>query len=467
MVADLRAGTTYRLVGIVGQRASKKGALDGYRVWLRDRADVQAAPGGRAGRVAVAVSRRFHPTRARHRGRPAARRRTGDGRGRGHRRRRPPRRRRQADRDPGRQRRDRGLPAGERSARRRPGRAIRVEGTVGRALGAPRLRAATVTDLGTGAAGPAAVPERRTVRGGRVAARPDRREDHGRDAARRPLASGRSRRQRQRARDRARRAPGIASTSLVEGRAITVVGIVRRPYPTATDRRWTVIPRGPWDVAVGPAEGRRRVGRPGRARRADGDAASRVPRPGAATADGGRAHDRPRHARRTRRRGRPGRRARRGQDRHAGSPSTTARRSASSSSAASVAAFLDLIEAGDGLGIVGRVDAADERRPGPRRDGPRRPGSAGLARGERSARRPASRPSPTREPAPSARSARPASRTRCRARMGAGSASLGSCSRPLASLFVTASPATPGAAAPRRAWSRHGSPASRRPSEAA
>jgi len=34
---------------------------------------------------------------------------------------------------------------------------------------------------------------------------------------------------------------------------VTIVGIVRRPYPTATDRRWTVIPRGPWDLAVGPA----------------------------------------------------------------------------------------------------------------------------------------------------------------------------------------------------------------------
>jgi hypothetical protein len=46
---------------------------------------------------------------------------------------------------------------------------------------------------------------------------------------------------------------GIASTSLAEGRSVTVVGIVRGPYPTATDRRWTVIPRGPWDLAVGPA----------------------------------------------------------------------------------------------------------------------------------------------------------------------------------------------------------------------
>ena len=37
---------------------------------------------------------------------------------------------------------------------------------------------------------------------------------------------------------------GIPSTSLVEGRAATIVGIVRRPYPTATDQRWAVTPRG-------------------------------------------------------------------------------------------------------------------------------------------------------------------------------------------------------------------------------
>ena len=35
---------THRFVGIVGQHASKKGALDGYRIWLRDRADILAGP---------------------------------------------------------------------------------------------------------------------------------------------------------------------------------------------------------------------------------------------------------------------------------------------------------------------------------------------------------------------------------------------------------------------------------------
>jgi hypothetical protein len=39
------AGATYRLTGIAGQRASRKGAEDGYRMWLRDSADVQRLSG--------------------------------------------------------------------------------------------------------------------------------------------------------------------------------------------------------------------------------------------------------------------------------------------------------------------------------------------------------------------------------------------------------------------------------------
>ncbi len=44
---------------------------------------------------------------------------------------------------------------------------------------------------------------------------------------------------------------GIPSTRMVEGATTTVVGIVRRPYPTANDRRFSVVPRGPGDVAIG------------------------------------------------------------------------------------------------------------------------------------------------------------------------------------------------------------------------
>ena len=46
---------------------------------------------------------------------------------------------------------------------------------------------------------------------------------------------------------------GIAASSVVEGRRATVVGIVRRPYPGASDRRWSVVPRGPADVDLGGA----------------------------------------------------------------------------------------------------------------------------------------------------------------------------------------------------------------------
>ncbi|TAL09695.1 MAG: lamin tail domain-containing protein, partial [Chloroflexota bacterium] len=42
--ADLRATIRYRLTGIVGQRATRTGALDGYRIWLRDRADIALEP---------------------------------------------------------------------------------------------------------------------------------------------------------------------------------------------------------------------------------------------------------------------------------------------------------------------------------------------------------------------------------------------------------------------------------------
>ena len=35
-----KVGATYRIVGFVGQRATRTGALDGYRIWIRDAADL-------------------------------------------------------------------------------------------------------------------------------------------------------------------------------------------------------------------------------------------------------------------------------------------------------------------------------------------------------------------------------------------------------------------------------------------
>jgi hypothetical protein len=44
---------------------------------------------------------------------------------------------------------------------------------------------------------------------------------------------------------------GIPADRLIEGREATVIGIVRRPYPTATDRRFGVVPRGTADIELG------------------------------------------------------------------------------------------------------------------------------------------------------------------------------------------------------------------------
>src|SRR4026209_1907443 len=38
--ADLPTGKVLRITGVAGQRASRKGVLDGYCVWARDRADI-------------------------------------------------------------------------------------------------------------------------------------------------------------------------------------------------------------------------------------------------------------------------------------------------------------------------------------------------------------------------------------------------------------------------------------------
>jgi hypothetical protein len=58
----------------------------------------------------------------------------------------------------------------------------------------------------------------------------------------------------------------IPVTLFVEGRRATVVGIVRRPYPSAKDRRLSLVPRSPADVGVGPAE----AAQPSSVRRAPG-----------------------------------------------------------------------------------------------------------------------------------------------------------------------------------------------------
>jgi hypothetical protein len=254
---DLVKGSTCRLVGIVGQRASKKGALDGYRVWLRDRSDVEAVPGGPSGSststsgastvpiLTIAAARRLDDAPAVIEGVVTAGAGLLDSDG-----------RRIVIQDttggievylPG----DAPAPA--------IGTRLRVAGTVGRAWDAPRLRATAVTILGPGVTvvplslrgAPGAAVEWQLVRIAGTITDVTRLGDRWRADVRvgthTILVTGLS-------------GAGIASTTLIEGRAVTVVGIVRRPYPTATDRRWTVIPRAPWDLAVGPAGGGRSTG---------------------------------------------------------------------------------------------------------------------------------------------------------------------------------------------------------------
>jgi hypothetical protein len=261
VTADLRAGSTYRLTGIAGQRATKKGALDGYRAWLRDRADIAVEPAG-AGVAATSPSPGA--------GAPAVLR-IGDAR--------------RLDEAPATVEGVIVAGAGLLDADGRRiviqdatggievflpsdvpapalGAQVRVEGTVGRAWDAPRLRAATVTVLGGGGTvtprwlddGPSEAVEWQLVRVAGTIADVTRLGDRWRAdlrvGNRSVLVTGLA-------------GAGIASSSLVEGRAVTVVGIARRPYPGATDRRWTVVPRGPWDVAVGPAAEGRAASRPG------------------------------------------------------------------------------------------------------------------------------------------------------------------------------------------------------------
>ena len=47
---------------------------------------------------------------------------------------------------------------------------------------------------------------------------------------------------------------GIDASRIVEGRLATIVGIVRRPYPTATDQRFAIVPRSIADVGLAPSK---------------------------------------------------------------------------------------------------------------------------------------------------------------------------------------------------------------------
>ena len=247
--SSFEAGATYRVTGIAGQRASRKGALDGYRLWLRGTDDLQrlAGPqtagstpepsGGRAApqTITIAAAIRKGDGTAAIEGVVTAPATLLDATG---------RRIVVQDRSAAI---EVFLPAGVSA----PPVATRlhVEGTVKRAYGAPRLQATRVTLQGNGAA-PAP-----------VVLRTEPGESHEWQLVRinGPVTSVHKLGDRWRAEIRlggrqvvvaGQAGAGIAADTLAEDRIATVTGIVRRPYPTASDQRFTILPRNPADVRV-------------------------------------------------------------------------------------------------------------------------------------------------------------------------------------------------------------------------
>jgi uncharacterized protein YdeI (BOF family) len=250
-------GATYRLVGVAGQRASKKGELDGYRIWVRDHHDVtllasaptpgptSGTPGssGPDGPSVVTIAKALAIT----------------------------------DRDVAI---DAVVTAGgallDNSGRRivvqdatgaieilmpkdapapSVGTRIRAAGRVGMAYGAPRLRAESLDRRGA-----STVPAPLRVQGPlttahawRLVAVSGRVDDVKKlgERWRAELAVGTSTLV-------LLAQPGarIPNTALSEGRIAEVVGIVRPAYPSASDKRPSILPRSAADIRqTGPSGG--------------------------------------------------------------------------------------------------------------------------------------------------------------------------------------------------------------------
>jgi hypothetical protein len=253
-------GRWYVFTGVEGQHASRLGALDGYRIWIRDRADLEAteAPlGGTDGgsaftgpTAAVNGDSTADPTEAGAAVLSIA----------------------SALSTPGTELTVEGVvTAGTElldSSRRRlvlqdatgaievllpapatihPGVRLRVVGTVGRAYDAPRLRAQRSISLASGDAPapaglsrqPDASLEWRLVR---VSGRVERLTRVGQTWRADVVVGG------QRLLVLGLAGASIPSTRLAVGVDVTVTGIVRRPYPSATDRRFAIVPRSVRDV---------------------------------------------------------------------------------------------------------------------------------------------------------------------------------------------------------------------------
>ncbi|MEA2612705.1 MAG: hypothetical protein QOI52_664, partial [Chloroflexota bacterium] len=268
MTTGVSKGASYRLTGIVGQHASRKGALDGYRLWLRDRADIELVAAASASPSASPSPRSAPkpsadpsahasgstPSTARAISVASALKIT--------------------DRDvaieavvtaPG--------TLLDATGRRivvqdvsgaievllpkdvpapSVGTRIRAEGRVGTAYGAPRLRADVMQRLGS-AARPAALRIRGPLTPAhtwRLVAVSGRIEDVRKlgDRWRAEVVVGA-------ARLIVIGQPGarIPVQAVIEGRSIDVVGIVRAAYPSASDRRSTILPRSMGDISIGGA----------------------------------------------------------------------------------------------------------------------------------------------------------------------------------------------------------------------
>jgi hypothetical protein len=242
--ATVPIGRQIRITGVAGQRASRKGVLDGYRIWIRDRADVVVVSGpGPTPSGAPTIS--IAAALAKADGTPVVIEATVtagtallDSSG-----------RRIVVQD-GTGAIEVLLPVG--SAGPAVGSVIRITGAMAHAWGAPRLRAVTVEDRHAivqvqpanhgSALGQA--DEWRLVRISGTITKVERFGDRwraevvlaGSKEAHVPILG--------------QAGAGIPSTRLVEGGSVTIIGIVKRPYPTATDRRFAVLPRSGADLTT-------------------------------------------------------------------------------------------------------------------------------------------------------------------------------------------------------------------------
>ncbi|HET7031402.1 MAG TPA: OB-fold nucleic acid binding domain-containing protein [Candidatus Limnocylindrales bacterium] len=245
-------GDRVRISGVAGQHASRKGALDGYRIWLRGSNDVVRLATGPGASSSPSASSPPHPSATAPMRTIAAALVAGSG-------------------DvtiegtvtaPGTLLDSTGrrivvqdasgaievlLPTG--TSAPAVGRRVRISGELGLAYGAPRLKATSVATIGRGGVAPIEI---RTAPGVAqewrlVKVRGDIAEVH-RSGERwtaelvvggvHVLIVGMA-------------GAEIASTAVAEGRTAVVTGIVRRPYPSATDRRFAILPRSAADLTIG------------------------------------------------------------------------------------------------------------------------------------------------------------------------------------------------------------------------